>query len=47
MENIADYYNITATPAFIINKKYVVYQDRDFPEFTKYMAELLAQSKQE
>ncbi|HGN1705144.1 TPA: DsbA family protein [Providencia rettgeri] len=47
MESIADYYNITATPAFIINKKYVVYQDRDFPEFTKYMAELLAQSKQE
>ncbi|MDH2321069.1 DsbA family protein [Providencia huaxiensis] len=47
MESIAEFYNITATPAFIINKRYVVYQDRDFPEFTKYMAELLEKSKQE
>lgn len=47
MESIAEFYDITATPAFIINKRYVVYQDRDFPEFTKYMAKLFEQSKQE
>lgn len=47
MENISNYYQITGTPAFIINKRYVVYQDREFPEFAAYMLELLNESKQE
>ncbi|OAT52356.1 MULTISPECIES: thiol:disulfide interchange protein DsbA/DsbL [Providencia] len=47
MTEITNYYQITGTPAFIINKRYVVYQDRDFPEFTAYMIELLEKSHKE
>ncbi|MGG4608403.1 thiol:disulfide interchange protein DsbA/DsbL [Providencia sp. Me31A] len=47
MAKIADYYKIIGTPAFIINKRYVVYQDRDFSEFTTYMRELLNESNKE
>lgn len=47
MADITKYYQITGTPAFIINKRYVVYQDRDFPEFADYMIELLDKSKKE
>lgn len=47
MTDITQYYQITGTPAFIINKRYVVYQDRNFPEFTAYMIELLDKSKKE
>ncbi|EPL9569288.1 DsbA family protein [Providencia rettgeri] len=44
MAEVTQYYQITGTPAFIINKRYVVYQDRDFPEFSAYMLELLEKS---
>lgn len=44
MADITQYYQITGTPAFIINKRYVVYQDRDFPEFSAYMLELMEKS---
>ncbi len=47
MENISKFYQITGTPAFIINKRYVVYQDKEFPEFSAYMLDLLNESKQE
>ena len=47
LADITQYYQISGTPAFIINKRYVVYQDRDFPEFTAYMIELLDKSKKE
>lgn len=47
MAQITQYYQITGTPAFIINKRYVVYQDRDFPEFTAYLLELLEKSHKE
>lgn len=41
MAAIADHYTITATPMFIINKRYVVAQDRDFPQFAQRMLQLL------
>lgn len=47
LTEITQYYQISGTPAFIINKRYVVYQDRNFPEFTTYMIELLGKSQKE
>ncbi|MEY0671837.1 DsbA family protein [Providencia rettgeri] len=47
MLEISKFYQITGTPAFIINKRYVVYQDRDFADFTAYMLELLDKSNKE
>ncbi len=41
MKAITRYYDINATPMFIINGRYVVAQDADFPEFSKRMLELL------
>jgi len=42
MKKITDHYDINATPLFIINKKFVVAKDRQFPEFGDYMRQLLA-----
>ncbi|CAO98060.1 Thiol:disulfide interchange protein DsbA [Erwinia tasmaniensis Et1/99] len=41
MADITRHYAINATPMFIINKRYVVAQDRDFPEFAQRMQKLL------
>jgi len=45
MEAITRYYDINATPIFIINKRYIVAQDRDFPEFAQRMQQLLKEDK--
>jgi thiol:disulfide interchange protein DsbA len=45
MAEITRHYDITATPMFIINKRYVVAQDRDFPEFAQRMQQLLKGEK--
>lgn len=45
MAEITKFYNINATPMFIINKRYVVAQDRDFPEFAQRMMQLLEKDK--
>ena len=45
MSAITDFYDITATPIFIINKRFVVAQDSSFPEFSKRMLNLLGKDK--
>ncbi len=45
MAAITKYYGINATPVFIINKRYVMAQDRDFPEFAERMKQLLKEDK--
>ncbi|WP_410003515.1 DsbA family protein, partial [Klebsiella pneumoniae] len=34
MTQVTRYYNINATPAFIVAKKWVAFQDSDFPVFS-------------
>lgn len=46
MAKITDLYDINATPLFIINKKWVVAKDRQFPEFADYMRQLLTEDKE-
>ncbi|WP_369008491.1 DsbA family protein [Klebsiella oxytoca] len=46
MAKITELYDINATPLFIVNKKYVVAKDRQFPEFADYMRQLLTQDKE-
>jgi thiol:disulfide interchange protein DsbA len=46
MAKITELYDINATPLFIVNKKYVVAKDRQFPEFADYMRQLLTQGKE-
>lgn len=45
MSAITDFYDITATPIFIINKRFVVAQDSSFSEFSKRMLNLLGKDK--
>lgn len=45
MAAITEYYDINATPMFIINQRYVVAQDREFPAFAQRMLELLKEDK--
>lgn len=45
MAAITDHYAINATPMFIINKRYVVAQDSEFPQFAQRMLQLLKQDK--
>ena len=46
MAKITELYDINATPLFIVNKKYVVAKDRQFPEFADYLRQLLTQDKE-
>lgn len=46
MAEITERYEINATPLFIVNKKYVVAKDRQFPEFADYLRQLLTQDKE-
>lgn len=46
MAKVTELYDINATPLFIVNKKYVVAKDRQFPEFADHMRQLLAQGKE-
>lgn len=45
MAAITRHYDINATPMFIINKRYVVAQDSDFPQFAQRMLQLLKEDK--
>jgi 2-hydroxychromene-2-carboxylate isomerase len=45
MASITKFYKINATPMFIINKRYIVAQDREFPEFAQRMKQLLEKDK--
>jgi len=45
MKEVSEYYTVAGMPAFIVNKKWVVLQDRDFPEFGDYILSLLAETK--
>ena len=46
MAKITELYDINATPLFIVNKKYVVAKDRQFPELDDYLRQLLTQDKE-
>lgn len=41
MQAVSQYYDIKATPMFIVNKKWIVIQDRPAPEFREYLLSLL------
>lgn len=45
MTRVTQQYNITATPTFIINKKWVAIQDRPFPDFSDQLLSLLENDK--
>lgn len=45
MTDISRYYNIKATPIFIVNKKWLAMQDRDFSEFSDQLLSLLKNDK--
>lgn len=41
MTHVTQYYNINVTPAFIVAKKWVAIQDRDFPSFSNRLISIL------
>ena len=41
MTAVANHYSINATPTFIVNKKWLALQDRDFPAFADHLLSLL------
>lgn len=45
MAKVSGYYKIKATPTFIINKKWLALQDREFPEFADHLLSLLQHDK--
>ncbi|MFC0226287.1 DsbA family protein [Serratia aquatilis] len=45
MTQVSKHYNINATPTFIVNKKWLALQDRDFPEFADQLLSLLQHDK--
>lgn len=45
MNDVSHYYDVTATPAFIVNKKWVAFQDRDFDKFGDHLLSLLKNNK--
>ena len=45
MTDITRYYSIKATPTFIVNKKWLAQQDRDFPAFADQLLSLLQHDK--
>ncbi|WP_431225186.1 DsbA family protein [Serratia sp. L9] len=45
MTEVSNYYKISATPTFIVNKKWLALQDRDFPEFSDQLLSLLQHDK--
>lgn len=45
MAEVTRHYAIRSTPIFIINRRYVVAQDRDFPAFADRMRQLLSEDK--
>jgi thiol:disulfide interchange protein DsbA len=45
MLKVSNYYQVSGTPAFIINKKWVATQDRDFPDFADNLLSLYTDNK--
>lgn len=45
MTRVSQYYDINATPTFIVAKKWVAIQDRDFPAFSDKLLSILATGK--
>ncbi len=45
MTKVSGHYKIKATPTFIVNKKWMAVQDRDFPEFADHLLSLLQHDK--
>lgn len=45
MTKVTQYYDINATPIFIVNKKWVAIQDREFPAFSDNLLSLLEHDK--
>ncbi|MNE92297.1 DSBA-like thioredoxin domain protein [compost metagenome] len=45
MTIVSDHYKINATPTFIVSKKWLALQDRDFPEFADHLLSLLQHDK--
>lgn len=45
MTSVTNYYNINATPTFIVSKKWVALQDRDFSAFSDQLLSLLENDK--
>ncbi|WP_202913971.1 thioredoxin domain-containing protein [Serratia sp. 3ACOL1] len=45
MTDVTRYYNIDATPSFIVNRKWLALQDREFPEFADHLLSLLQHDK--
>ncbi|CAI1720516.1 Uncharacterised protein [Serratia entomophila] len=45
MTAVSSYYQINATPSFIVNRKWLATQDRDFPAFSKQLLSLLQHDK--
>lgn len=45
MTDVSKYYKINATPTFIVNKKWLAQQDREFPEFIDKLLSLLQHDK--
>ncbi|NXZ88277.1 DsbA family protein [Serratia fonticola] len=45
MTAVSDHYKVNATPSFIVSKKWLALQDRDFPEFTDHLLSLLQHDK--
>ncbi|AHG19285.1 thiol:disulfide interchange protein [Chania multitudinisentens RB-25] len=45
MTEVSQYYKVNATPTFIVNKKWLAIQDRDFPEFSDHLLSLLQHDK--
>jgi len=45
MNQVSGYYKIKATPTFIVNKKWLALQDREFPEFADHLLSLLQHDK--
>lgn len=41
MTEVSRYYNIDATPSFIVNRKWLALQEREFPEFADHLLSLL------
>ncbi|MEH0888271.1 DsbA family protein [Enterobacter sp. UNJFSC 003] len=45
MTRVSQYYDINATPTFIVAKKWVAIQDRDFPSFSEKLLSILKTGK--
>lgn len=45
MTRVTQYYDINATPAFIVAKKWIAIQDRDFPSFSEKLLSILKTGK--